>query len=47
MTKAEKEAKKAYKNDLIAQGIDKAVAEAMAKAFLECGIIKPVVNSFK
>lgn len=47
MTKAEKEAMKAYKNDLIAQGVDKVIAEVMAKTFLEYQIIKPVVNSFK
>ena len=47
MTKAEREAKKAYKADLIKQGIDKEMAETMAKVFLECGLIKPVVNSFK
>ena len=47
MTKAEREAKKAYKADLIKQGIDREIAEAMAKAFLEYGLIKPVVNSFK
>ena len=44
---AEKEAKKAYKADLIAQGIDKELAEVMAKVFIECKIVKPVVNSFK
>lgn len=47
MTRAEREAMKAYKNDLIKQGIDKELAEAMAKSFVECGIIKPVVNSFE
>ena len=46
MTKAEREAMKAYKNDLIKQGIEKEIAEVMAKVFVECGIIKPVVNSF-
>ncbi len=44
MTKAEKEAKKAYKADLISHGIDKGLAEIMAKTFLEYGIIAPVVN---
>ena len=44
MTKAEREAKKAYKAELIAQGVDKNLAEIMAKTFLEYGIIKPVVN---
>ena len=47
MAKAEREAKKAYKADLVKQGIDKEIAEAMAKAFLEYGLIKPVVNSLK
>jgi hypothetical protein len=47
MTKAEREAKKAYKKDLIKQGIDKEVAEVMAKVFVEYGIVKPVVNSFE
>lgn len=47
MTRAEKEARKAYKNDLIAQGIDKETAEVMAKVFTEYQIIKPVVNSIK
>lgn len=44
MTKAEREAKKAYKAELIAQGVDKNLAETMSKTFLEYGIIKPVVN---
>lgn len=43
-TKAEKEAKKAYKENLIKQGIDKEIAEVMAETFLEYGIIKSVVN---
>lgn len=47
MTKAEREAKKAYKNDLIRQGVDKEMADIMAKVFTEYEIIKPVVNSFK
>lgn len=47
MTRAEREAKKAYKNDLIKQGIDKELAETMAKVFIEYEIIKPVVNSFE
>lgn len=46
MTKAEREAMKSYKNDLIKQGIEKEIAEVMAKSFVECGIVKPVVNSF-
>ena len=44
MTEAEKRAKKAYKEDLIKQGIDKELAEVMANTFIECGIIKPVGN---
>lgn len=47
MTKAEREAMKAYKNELIKQGVEKEVAEVMAKVFVDSGIIKPVVNSFK
>lgn len=47
MTKAEREAKKAYKNSLIEQGVDKELAEVMAKTFVEYQIVKPVVNSFK
>lgn len=44
MTKAEKTAIKARANELIAQGIDRQLAQVMAKAEFECGIIKPVVN---
>ena len=44
MTVAEKRAKKAYKEDLIKQGIDKELAEIMAKTFLEYQIVRPVVN---
>ena len=44
MTKAERNAMNAYKKDLIAQGVDKQMAAIMAKAFLEAGLIKPVVN---
>lgn len=47
MTRAEREATKAYERDLEKQGIDKQVAEAMAKSFVEAGIIRPVVNSTK
>lgn len=47
MTKAEKRAKEAYKRDLLKQGIDKEIAEIMAKTFIEYEIIKPVVNSIK
>lgn len=44
MTIAEKRAKKAYKEDLIKQGIDKELAEIMAKTFIEYQIVRPVVN---
>ena len=44
MTVAEKGAKKAYKEDLIKQGIDKELAEIMAKTFIEYQIVRPVVN---
>ena len=47
MKVAEKKAKKAYKQDLIKQGIDEQIAEVMASVFVEYGIIKPVVNSTK
>lgn len=44
MTVAEKRSKKAYKEDLIKQGIDKELAEIMAKTFIEYQIVRPVVN---
>lgn len=44
MTVAEKRAKKAYKEDLIKHGIDKELAEIMAKTFIEYQIVRPVVN---
>lgn len=44
MTVAEKRAKKAYKEDLIKQGIDKELAEIMAKTFIEYQIVRPLVN---
>lgn len=44
MTVAEKRAKKANKEDLIKQGIDKELAEIMAKTFIEYQIVRPVVN---
>lgn len=47
MTRAERETMRTYKKDLIEQGIDKEVAEVMAKTFVEYQIIKPVVNSYK
>lgn len=47
MTKAEREAKQAYKKNLMEQGIDKELADVMAKTFIEYRIIKPVVNSMR
>lgn len=47
MTKAERKAMKAYKEDLVKQGIEETIAEVMAKVFIETKIIKPVVNSIK
>jgi len=47
MTKGQIEAKRAYKQDLIKQGIDKKTAEVMASVFIEYGIIKPVVDTLK
>lgn len=47
MTRVEREAMKAYERDLVKQGIDKQVAEVMAKSFVEAEIIRPVVNSVK
>ena len=44
MTVAEKRARKVYKEDLIKQGIDKELAEIMAKTFIEYQIVRPVVN---
>ena len=44
MTKAEKNAIKARKNDLMKQGIDKELAEVMARVELQTGLIKTVVN---
>lgn len=44
MTKAEREAKKAYEKDLIAQGIDPEIAKVMASVDVSYGIVKPVVN---
>lgn len=43
MTKAEKKAYESYKKDLIKQGIDKEIAEVMAKTFVGYKIVKPVV----
>ena len=46
MTKGQREAKKAYKQDLIKQGVDKETAEVMASVFVEYGIwnTNPAVN---
>ena len=44
MTKAEKKAIASRTKDLIAQGIDKELAQVMAKVELDCGLIKIVVN---
>ena len=43
MTKSEKIAVNAMVEELVAEGVDKELAELMAKAYLDCGIIKPVV----
>ena len=43
MTTAEKKAYNARVKDLIAQGIDNELAKVMAKAEIECGLIRPVV----
>lgn len=44
MTKAEKKAINSRTADLVKQGVDKEVAKVMAKAELETGLIKTVVN---
>lgn len=44
MTRAERIAVKAYADNLKSQGIDAELAQVMAKAYLDAGIIKPVVN---
>ena len=44
MTKAEKKAIASRTQDLIKQGVEKEIAEVMARTELECGIIRPVVN---
>lgn len=45
MTKAEKTAIKARTEELIKEGIDKIMAQVMAKAEFDCGLLRPVVNS--
>lgn len=47
MTVAERRVMNAYKKDLMKQGIEKELAEVMAKVLVETGVIKPVVNSVK
>lgn len=44
MTKAEQRAIRAREKDLIAQGVEKEIAEVMAKVEFETGLIKVVVN---
>lgn len=44
MTKAEKIAIKARINDLVKNGVDKEMAEVMAKVEFEVGLINVVVN---
>lgn len=44
MTKAERKAYEARKKDLMNEGINKTIAEVMAKVELEYGMIRPVVN---
>lgn len=47
MTKGQREAKKAYKQDLIKHGIDREIAETMARVFVEYGIVKTVVDTLE
>lgn len=44
MTTAEKKAIKSRTNDLIKAGVEKELAQVMAKAEFEAGLIKTVVN---
>lgn len=44
MTKAEQRAIKAREKDLKEQGVDKELAQVMAKTEFDCGLIKVVVN---
>ena len=44
MTAAEKKAVKARVEDLVKQGVDRKIAEVMAKVEIEYGIINTVVN---
>ena len=45
MTKAERTAIKARTRDLIKQGVEKEIAQVMAKVELETGLINVVVQS--
>lgn len=44
MTKSERAALNARIKDLVEQGIDKELAKVLAKAELDCMVIRPVVN---
>lgn len=44
MTKAERNAIKAAAKDLINEGVNKELAEIMAKAFFDSKLITPIVN---
>ena len=44
MTKAEKRAITSRTQDLIKQGVEKEIAEVMARTEFDCGLIRPVVN---
>ena len=44
MTKAEKKAIVSRTQDLIKQGVEKEIAEVMARTEFDCGLIRPVVN---
>ena len=44
MTRAEKKAIEARAKDLIKAGVEKELAQVMAKAEFDCGLIRPVVN---
>ena len=44
MTRSERAARKAYKEDLIKSGVYKELAAVMASVLTEYKIVKPVVN---
>lgn len=44
MTKAEKKAIASRTQDLIKQGVEKEIAEVMARTEFDCGLIRAVVN---